>query len=69
MELTEKTIDSREVFKGRIIRVRFDTVRLPNGKEGTREVVSTPAAWRSSPSTARTAYCWCASTAIPSSVS
>ena len=31
MELTEKTIDSREVFKGRIIRVRFDTVRLPHG--------------------------------------
>ena len=42
MELTEKTIDSREVFKGRIIRVRFDTVRLPNGKEGTREVVEHP---------------------------
>jgi len=42
MELTEKTIDSREVFKGRIIRVRFDTVRLPNGKECTREVVEHP---------------------------
>ena len=42
MELTEKTIVSREVFKGRIIRVRFDTVRLPNGKECTREVVEHP---------------------------
>lgn len=42
MELTEKTINSREVFKGRIIRVRFDTVRLPNGKECTREVVEHP---------------------------
>ena len=42
MELTEKTIDSREVFRGRIIRVRFDTVRLPNGKECTREVVEHP---------------------------
>ena len=39
MDLTEKTLDSREVFRGRIIRVRQDTVRLPNGKEGTREVV------------------------------
>ena len=42
MELTEKTIDSREVFKGRILRVRLDTVRLPNGKEGIREVVEHP---------------------------
>ena len=31
MDLTERTIDSREVFRGRIIRVRQDTVRLPNG--------------------------------------
>lgn len=42
MELTEKTIDSREIFKGRIVRVRLDTVRLPNGKEGIREVVEHP---------------------------
>lgn len=42
MELTEKTIDSREIFKGRIIHVRLDTVRLPNGKEGIREVVEHP---------------------------
>ena len=42
MELTEKTSDSREIFKGRIIRVRLDTVRLPNGKEGIREVVEHP---------------------------
>lgn len=42
MELTEKTIDSREIFKGRILRVRLDTVRLPNGKEGIREVVEHP---------------------------
>ena len=42
MELTEKTIDSREIFKGHIIRVRLDTVRLPNGKEGIREVVEHP---------------------------
>ena len=42
MDLTEKTVDSREVFKGRIIRVRLDTVRLPNGKKSTREVVEHP---------------------------
>ena len=42
MELTEKNIVSREIFKGRIIRVRLDTVRLPNGKEGIREVVEHP---------------------------
>ena len=42
MDLTERTIDSREVFRGRIIRVRQDTVRLPNGKESSREVVEHP---------------------------
>ena len=42
MDLTERTIDSREVFHGRIIRVRQDTVRLPNGKESSREVVEHP---------------------------
>ncbi|OKZ53638.1 MAG: hypothetical protein BHV94_05205 [Clostridiales bacterium 59_14] len=40
--MTERTIDSREVFRGRIIRVRQDTVRLPNGKESSREVVEHP---------------------------
>ena len=44
MDLTERTIDSREVFRGRIIRVRQDTVRLPNGKESSREVVEHPGA-------------------------
>ena len=42
MDLTERTIDRREVFRGRIIRVRQDTVRLPNGKESSREVVEHP---------------------------
>ena len=39
MDLTERTIDSREVFRGRIIRVRQDTVRLPNGAEASRELI------------------------------
>ena len=39
MDMTEKTLESREVYRGRILRVREDKVRLPNGKEGVREVV------------------------------
>lgn len=35
----EPTIDTREVFHGRIIDVRVDTIRLPNGRETTREIV------------------------------
>ena len=36
----EPTIASRAVFEGRIVSVRVDTVRLPNGRDGTREIVS-----------------------------
>lgn len=39
MDLTEKTIDSREIFSGRIIHVKEDTVLLPNGKTAGRELV------------------------------
>lgn len=39
MNLKEITRYSKEIFNGRIIRVRVDTVELPNGKEGTREIV------------------------------
>ena len=42
MDMTEKTLASREVYRGRIIRVREDTVLLPDGKEGRREVVEHP---------------------------
>ena len=42
MDMTEKTLASREVYRGRIIRVREDTVLLPTGKEGRREVVEHP---------------------------
>ena len=34
----EPSIDSRVVFEGRILTVRVDTVRLPNGRETTREI-------------------------------
>ena len=35
----EPTIATRSVFHGRIIDVRVDTIRLPNGRETTREIV------------------------------
>ena len=42
MDLTERTLSSREVFHGRIVRVRVDEVCLPNGKTATREVIDHP---------------------------
>ena len=42
MDMTEKTLESREVYRGRILHVREDRVRLPNGKESSREVVEHP---------------------------
>jgi len=39
MELRESTIDSKEVFSGHLVKLRVDTVRLPNGHETTREIV------------------------------
>ncbi len=42
MNLTEKTIGSEKIFDGRVIRVRRDTVELPNKHTSTREVVEHP---------------------------
>lgn len=42
--LKETKIASKEIFKGKIINLRVDTVKLPNGKEATREVVEHPGA-------------------------
>lgn len=39
MDYTEKTIESKEIFKGRILHVLSDKILLPDGKESTREVV------------------------------
>lgn len=39
MNLTEKTIATREIFSGRIIHIKEDTVLLPNGKTAGRELV------------------------------
>lgn len=38
----EKTIASREIYQGKIIRVKVDTVAMPEGKTATRELVAHP---------------------------
>jgi len=40
----EKTLDSRIIYEGKIIKVRVDRVLLPNNREATREVVEHPGA-------------------------
>jgi len=35
----EKTLSSRLIYEGRAVKLRVDTVRLPNGRETTREIV------------------------------
>ncbi len=42
--LEEKTISSQRIFEGKMIRLRVDTVELPNGDTTTREVVEHPGA-------------------------
>ena len=42
MELFEKTLDSREIFDGKVIRVTLDEVELENGRTAEREVVGHP---------------------------
>jgi ADP-ribose pyrophosphatase len=42
--LHEKTIDSKEIYRGKVISVSLDQVQLPNGKEATREIVRHPGA-------------------------
>ena len=42
--LRESGVASEEVFSGNLLRVRRDTVRLPDGKEASREFVTHPGA-------------------------
>ncbi|NUU95405.1 ADP-ribose pyrophosphatase [Marinitoga sp. 1135] len=44
MDLTEIPINEEKVFTGRLLDVRKYTVKLPNGKESTREIVVHPGA-------------------------
>jgi ADP-ribose pyrophosphatase len=39
MDLTERVIASERKYEGRVVNLRVDTVELPNGKQGKREVV------------------------------
>ena len=43
-DLTETQLDSETVFKGRLMHVKRDRVRLPNGGESTREYLIHPGA-------------------------
>jgi len=38
-DLIEEAVSSEEIYKGKIVHLFCDTVRLPNGKEATREVI------------------------------
>jgi ADP-ribose pyrophosphatase len=37
--LAEETLSSRTVYEGRAVKLRIDTVRMPGGRETTREIV------------------------------
>lgn len=39
MIFEEKKLDSKKVFSGKILNVRVDTVKLPDGRSATREIV------------------------------
>ena len=42
MDFREPTIKSEVKFTGNVIKLRVDTVKLPNGNEATREIVEHP---------------------------
>lgn len=44
MNLQEKRLSEKTLFEGNILKLRVDTVQLPNGKQATREVVAHPGA-------------------------
>lgn len=43
-DLTEHTLDSRDEYRGRLLHVKKDRVRLPDGGESTREYIVHPGA-------------------------
>lgn len=42
MEQKEVTVNTNKIFEGKIINLRVDEVKLPNGKVTTREIVEHP---------------------------
>jgi len=43
-DFTERTLDSRPIYQGKIISLKVDTVALPDGSTATREIISHPGA-------------------------
>lgn len=43
-DMTETTVSSESVYEGSLLKVKRDTVRLPNGRESTREYIRHPGA-------------------------
>ena len=39
MELIEKTVSSKYIFEGQVVRLRYDEVELPDGSFSTREII------------------------------
>jgi len=39
VDLVEKIIESKRIYDGKVVSLRVDTVRLPDGKDATREIV------------------------------
>lgn len=39
MSYTEEVVDTTEIFSGKIVKLRVDTVRLPDGRTSKREIV------------------------------
>ncbi len=37
--MVEKTLSSRLIYEGRVVKLRVDTVQMPGGRETTREIV------------------------------
>lgn len=42
--LNEKTISSEKIFEGKVIKLKVDEVKLPNGKTSKREIINHPGA-------------------------
>ena len=42
MDLNEKVIKTEPIYDGRVVKLRVDTVELPDKKEATREVIGHP---------------------------
>lgn len=38
-DINESVISSKRIYEGRVINLRIDTMRLPNGREASREIV------------------------------